>query len=58
MMPATGRVSWKNCIFQQDSAPAHCAHETAELLHRETPDFISPDLWQPNSPDLDPANWG
>jgi len=39
----------ENFIFQQDSAPAHRARETLELLRRETPDFISPDFWPPNS---------
>ena len=32
-----------------------------ELLRRETPDFIGPDLWPVNSPDLNPINnriWG
>ena len=28
-----------------------------EVLHRETPDFISPDLWPPNSPDLNPVDY-
>jgi len=28
-----------------------------EDLRRETPDFISPDLWPPNSPDLDPVDY-
>ena len=31
------------------------------LLQRETPDFIPPDLWPPNSPDLNPVDymvWG
>src|SRR6218665_151072 len=36
--------------FQQDGAPAHRALETVELLKRETPDFIPPNLWPPNSP--------
>ena len=48
-------------IFQQDSAPAHRAQETVWLLKRETPDFISPSLWTPNSPDLNPVDykiWG
>ena len=34
-------------MFQQDSAPAHRARETIKLLQRETPAFISPDLWPP-----------
>ena len=28
-----------------------------ELLERETPDFISADLWPPNSPDLNPVDY-
>jgi hypothetical protein len=48
-------------IFQQDSAPANRARDTIELLRRETPDFIGPDLWPANSPDLNPVDyriWG
>ena len=44
-------------MSQQDSAPAHSARETIKLLQRETPAFISPDLWPPNSPDLSPVNY-
>ena len=44
-------------IFQQDSAPAHRARETIELLAAETPDFISPTLWPPNSPDLNSVDY-
>jgi len=35
--------------------------DTVEFLSRNTPDFISPLLWPPNSPDLNPADyevWG
>jgi len=39
-------------VFQQDSVPVHRARETVYLLTRETPDFIPPTLWPPNSPDL------
>jgi len=46
LLPAIRRISGKNFIFQQDSARAHRARETVEVLRRETPDFISPDLWQ------------
>ena len=44
-------------IFQQDSAPAHRARETVELLTNSTPDFIPPTLWPPNSPDLNPLDY-
>jgi len=36
-----------NFVFQQDSAPVHRARDTIELLQRETPNFISPELWPP-----------
>jgi len=28
-----------------------------EVLHRETPDFISPDLWPTNSQDVNPVDY-
>jgi len=43
--------------FQQDSAPAHRARPTVKLLEKEVPDFISPSLWPPNSPDLNPVDY-
>jgi len=33
-------------------APAHRAKETVDLLSNETPAFIPPSLWPPNSLDL------
>jgi len=44
-------------VFQQDSAPAHRARETVQLLQQQTPGFISSDLWPPNSPDLNPVDY-
>jgi len=44
-------------VFQQDSAPAHRARETVELLTVETPEFIPRTLWPPNSPDLNPVDY-
>jgi len=44
-------------VFQQDSAPAHRARETIELLRRDAPDFISPEQRPPNSPDLNPVDY-
>ena len=61
MFPTIRRVSGDVFVFQQDNAPAHHARETVELLHRETQQFIGPDLWPANSPDLNPVDyriWG
>ena len=61
LLPAIREQSGGYFIFQQDSAPAHRAHETVALLERETPRFIDPTQWPPNSPDLNPVDykvWG
>jgi len=36
---------------------AHRARETVDLLRQETPDFIPPDLWHPNIPELNPVDY-
>ena len=43
-------------IFQQDNAPAHRVRATVDLS-TETPAFIPPTLWPPNSPDLNPVDY-
>jgi len=61
LLPAVRSLSGDFFTFQQDSAPAHRARETVALLSAETPDFISPQDWPPNSPDLNPVDysiWG
>jgi len=57
LLPQIREISGEFFTFQQDSAPAHRARETVELLQRSTPDFISPLLWPPNSPDLNPVDY-
>lgn len=57
LLPAIKDISGDFFIFQQDSAPAHRARETVELLQQHTPDFITPLLWPPNSPDLNPVDY-
>ena len=49
MLPAIRQIAGDHFIFQQDSAPAH-HRDTIEFLRRSTPQFITPDLWPPNSP--------
>lgn len=61
-------IPWMNEVangrmytFQQDSAPAHTAKRTLELLTSSVPHFWGPDMWPPNSPDLNPCDfylWG
>ena len=48
LLPVIREISGNEFMFQQDSAPAHCARETIELLRRETPDFILPKQWPPS----------
>ena len=57
LLPAIKQVSGPFFTFQQDSAPALRARDTIAFLSRETPDFISPLLWPPNSPDLNPVDY-
>jgi len=56
LLPAIRQVSGDFFVFQQDSASVHRACETIKLLQRETPAFISSDLWPPNSLDLNPVD--
>jgi len=57
LLPVVGQISGNKFVFQQDSAPAHRACETIELLRQDMPDFISPEQWPRNSPDLNPVDY-
>jgi len=57
LLPAIREMSGDFFVFQQDSAPSHRARDTLQLLQRDTPEFIAPDLWPPNSPDLNPVDY-
>jgi len=46
---------------QQDGAPTHTAKNTINYLKMENVSFIEPQMWPPNSPDLNPVDyavWG
>jgi len=53
LLPASRSVAGD---FFTYNAPAHRAGDSVEFLSRNTPDFISPLLWPPNSPDLNPVD--
>ena len=48
----------RNLVFQQDSAPCHTATRVAEFLRTENIDFWTKEDWPPNSPDLNPLDYG
>lgn len=48
-------------VWQQDSAPCHTSGKSQKWLSENFYDFTSPNVWPPNSPDLNPMNyfiWG
>jgi len=61
LFPSIRQQAGRNWTFMQDSAPSHRAAATIQFLQANTPDFILPSLWPPNSPDLncvDYSIWG
>ena len=48
-------------VWQQDSAPCHTSRKAQAWLSDKFYDFVPPDVWPPNSPDLNPMDffvWG
>lgn len=48
-------------VWQQDSAPCHTSGKSKKWLSENFYDFTSPNVWPPNSPDLNPMDyfvWG
>ena len=44
------------CLSTRQHSISSCK-DTIKLLQQETPDFIGPDIWAPNSPDLNPVDY-
>jgi len=57
LLPCIKEISGDNFIFQQDSTPAHRAHDTIALLRRETRDYFSRPVAPKNSPDMNPVDY-
>ena len=61
LLPDISRISSNDFVFQQDGAPAHRSRYTVAYLRSHVPEFIEPENWPPNSPDLNPVDysvWG
>src|SRR5215469_6480112 len=61
LLPDIRRISNNDFVFQQDGAPAHRSRHTVAYLRSRVPEFIEPESWPPNSPDLNPVDysvWG
>ena len=49
----------KKFVFQQDGARAHTAKYSIDFLNQEQNlQLLEPDMWPPNSPDLNPLDYG
>ncbi|KAL1130056.1 hypothetical protein AAG570_012999 [Ranatra chinensis] len=44
-------------VCQQDSAPCHTSGKSQNWLSENFYDFTSPNVWPPNSPDLNPTDY-
>ncbi|CAM1298306.1 Uncharacterised protein r2_g791 [Pycnogonum litorale] len=44
-------------VFQQDGAKAHTANASVAYLKKRVPELLEPEIWPPNSPDLNPLDY-
>jgi len=56
LLPKSRSIS-EHFTLQQDNVPAHRANEAVEFVSRNTPDYIAPWVWPPNSWDLNPVDY-
>lgn len=45
------------CVWRQDSAPCHTSGKNQKWLSANFYDYTSPNIWPPNSPDLNPMDY-
>lgn len=61
MIPEMEALTGGDFIFQQDGARAHTSRHTLAYLDEKVPEYLEPEMWPPNSPDLNPVDysiWG
>ena len=59
MIPQMNRIAgYKPYLFMQDGARSHTAKDTVEWLNRQLYlNLLQPQMWPPNSPDLNPVDF-
>ena len=58
MIPGLNRLTgYQPYVFMQDGARSHTANETVRFLNRQQYlTLLQPNMWPPNSPDLNPVD--
>ena len=54
---AGNRLIGNDFIYQQDGAACHTSQQTIKCLNEMGIEFIGPEKWPPNSPDLNPLDY-
>jgi len=57
MLDAIKLIVDNNFVFQQDSALVHRAFNTVQQMQCKTLNFLSPELWPHNSPELSSTDY-
>ena len=51
-------TGYQRYVFMQDEARSHTANETVRFLNQQRYlTLLQPNMWSPNSPDLNPVNY-
>ena len=58
MLPEMNEIGENDYIFMQDGARAHTSKYSLQFLRDNTPELLEPEMWPPNSPDLNPMDYG
>ena len=60
MIPEMDRLTgYQPYVFMQDGAQSHTANETVRFLNQQRYlTLLQPNMWPPNSPDLNPVDYG
>jgi len=61
LLPDIHKLTGNKFTFQQDAALARRSRQTGAFLCLHVPEFVEPENWPLNSPDLNPVNyliWG